>query len=92
MPVAGLALTFNQDEALASDAVAQMFKRDEIQLGELDGRYMAAVLDTADSRASRELHRWIESLPGVDFVDVVYVGFDDHEGEPSTPANSTQSV
>ena len=88
MPVAGLTLTFAQDQALISDAVAQMFGRDDTQLGELDGRYMAAVIDTPDSRSSRDLHRWIETLPGIDFVDVVYVGFD----EQPTATKSTHSV
>ena len=89
MPVAGLSLTLNQDEALASAAVAQLYSRDEVQLGEMDGRYIAAVTDTPDPAGSRDLHRWIESLPGIDFTDVVYVGFDEQRS-PSA-ANSGQT-
>ena len=85
MPVAGLTVTLSADEALASAAVGKMFARQEILLGEVAGRFMAAVMDTPDSGSSRDLHRWIESLPGVEFVDVVYVGFDE-EPRPSQPA------
>ena len=77
MPIAGLSLTLNQDKALVSDSVAALSKRPEIFLGKWQSQYMAAVIDTPNSRDSRDLHRWIESLPGVDFVDVVYVGFDE---------------
>jgi len=94
MPVAGLTVTLNEDEALASAAVGEMFAKDEILLGEVDGRYLAAVMDTPNSRASRKLHGWIEALPGVDFVDVVYVGFDEDAGAaagPQPPAIKQQS-
>ena len=91
MPVAGLSLTLNQDEALASAAVGQLFARDEIQLGEMEGRYIAAVVDTPGSGESRDLHRWIENLPGVDFIDVVYVGFDDAHSPATATSDQTHS-
>lgn len=84
MPVAGLTLTFNENEALASRAVGELFKHASIELGEMNGRYIAAVMDTETSHESRDLHRWIESLPGIDFVDVVYVGFDEEAPIPAT--------
>lgn len=90
MPIAGLSLTLNKDETLVSEAVAELAKRPEILLGEWKAHYMAAVIDTPSSQESRDLHRWIESLPGIDFVDVVYVGFD--EESPASSKLSPQPV
>ncbi len=92
MPVAGLTITLAADEALASNAITEMSSQHEIVLGRVDGRYMAAVMDTPSPSRSRDLHGWIESLAGVDYLDVVYVGFDPDPPDapaPQPPISST---
>lgn len=85
MPVAGLTLTLHHDTQLAAGAVEEMRHKPGIEIGKGNGRWLAAVIDCEDQSGCRDLHRWIESLPGVDFADVVYVAFDEPDDEePAT--------
>jgi nitrate reductase NapAB chaperone NapD len=79
MPIAGLTLTLHDDDGLAGEALAAMRARPEIELGERQERWIPVVIEEATSRGSRDLHRWIEDLPGVAYADVVYVSFEEEE-------------
>ncbi len=80
MPINGLMVTLSCDSALAADACERIATRPDLERGERQDRWLALVTDTADDREAREVHRWLESLHGVDQVDVILVGFD----EPNT--------
>lgn len=79
MITSGLVLTLNADAALAEQAVASLRARPEFTPGERNDRWLPVALEAADDAASRAAHDWLNQLPGVDFVDVVYVNFEEEE-------------
>lgn len=76
MPVKGLLITLDSDAERASLAQTQLSERREIELGEVNEKYLPLVLDTPTERESKELYRWIEKLEGVYFVDTVFSSVD----------------
>ena len=83
MPISGLILTLNADAALAAQAVATLSTRPEFLPGARNARWLPVAMEARDDAASRDLHDWLNALPGVDFVDVVYVNFDEDEATAS---------
>jgi hypothetical protein len=81
MITSGLVLTLSADAALAEQAVASLRARREFTLGEQNGRWLPVALEVADDDAGRAAHDWLNSLPGVEFVDVVAVNFEGEENE-----------
>jgi hypothetical protein len=81
----GLVITLSQDPALARDARAALANRPEIQLGEQRGRWLAAALRVGNPR---DEHAWIEQLPGVELVEVVFVGFGENFEEDDAAAET----
>ena len=77
MPINGLMVTLSRDSALAGDACDRIARRPELERGERQDRWLPVVADTAGDRQAREVHGWLESLDGVDQVDVILVGFDE---------------
>lgn len=78
MPVNGLMLTLTSDDRSISGVLEAIRTRTEVELGELQDRWLPVVTDTPDQRGSRDVHTWLESLPGVEIVDVILAGID-HE-------------
>ena len=72
MPVNGLLLTLMEDEALVNDALCVIAERDDIELGDRTGRWQPVVVEADDTGGSHEVHEWLQSLPGVLMVDVVF--------------------
>lgn len=83
MPISGLILTLNADTELAAQAVASVSERPEFMPGERNARWLPVAMEARDDAESRDLHDWLNALPGVDFVDVVYVNFDEDEATAS---------
>jgi hypothetical protein len=77
MSISGLIVTLPEDAALRQEALALLGQRPELELGPLAGRWLPVVMETDSEGSSRTLHRWIESLPGVAYVDVAAVGFEE---------------
>jgi hypothetical protein len=84
MPVNGLLLTISLDRTLADEAQEQISKRPGVFVGVVNERWLPVVAETPDVRAAHEFHEWLESLPGIEQVDVIYVGFE--EPSPITTA------
>lgn len=82
MPVNGLLVTLSKDSAVAEAACALMAARDGLSLGTPRERWLPVAVETADVRDSHDLHEWIEALPGVEQVDVIYAGFDETISTP----------
>jgi len=82
MPVNGLLVKLSLDPLLADAALARISKCPEVLLGDAQDRWQPLAVDTPDVRAAHNFHEWLEAVPGVEHVDVIYVGFD----EPSAPA------
>ena len=83
MIISGLILSLSADEALTAQAVASVSTRTEFMPGERNARWLPVAMEARDDAASRDLHDWLNALPGVDFVDVVYVNFDEDEATAS---------
>jgi|GEM_PF-2758608 hypothetical protein len=81
-------LVFNLSSGLAGDAAfAQLQRHPALTLGPRAGNLVPAALSTADVKQSRDFHDQMQAMPGVEYVDVVYVGFEeDSEFEPSSRA------
>jgi hypothetical protein len=77
MPVNGLLLTLSSDPALAESARQTISSRAGVDMGETRGRWQPLAAETAGVKAAHDFHEWLESLPGVEQVDVIYVGFDE---------------
>ena len=85
MPVNGLLLTLSADPALADAARATISTRPEATQGEMQERWQPLAVDTADVKAAHDFHEWLEALPGVEQVDVIYVGFDEPSSNKISP-------
>jgi hypothetical protein len=79
MITSGLVITLNANSGRARDAISLLEARSELTLGQCIQRWLPVAAEAADVRASHDLHDWVCSVPGVDFVDVVQVSFEDPE-------------
>lgn len=73
MPVSGLVLTLETDDERCEGAFAALRRCASIEVGERHGRRLPIVVDTESSEKDKAVWEWLHSLPGVAFVDVVYV-------------------
>lgn len=76
MPVSGLIVRLGEG-ALGAAGLAAMRARAELTVGRADGRHLPVAVEARDVAHSRELHDWLTALPGVEFVDVVCVNFEE---------------
>ncbi|MCF7763900.1 MAG: hypothetical protein K9N62_09520 [Verrucomicrobia bacterium] len=89
MITSGLVITLGTDAALAAQAIAQIGARAEFTPGQRNDRWLPVAMEARDDAASRDLHDWLQALPGVEFVDVVSVNFEEPDlivgdsGQPS---------
>lgn len=72
MPVNGLLLTLTADEDLARESLLEIEKRSDIELGERTDRWQPVVVESNGTKGSHDVHEWLEALPGVIMVDVVF--------------------
>ncbi len=79
MITSGLVITLSLDAALAAQVIPTLSTRHEFTPGERNDRWLPVAMEARDDAESRELHDWLHALPGVEFVDVVSVHFEDSE-------------
>ena len=77
MQTSGLVITLSMNAAEAAKAMTALSARQEFAFGERNDRWLPLVMETSGDAESHELHNWIQGLPGVEFVDVAYVNFDE---------------
>lgn len=77
MSINGLMLTLSSDRQSAENAVAEISLRSDIEIGTLNDRWLPIACDPQSVKGSRDLHTWLENLPGVEQVDVIMVAFDE---------------
>lgn len=77
MPVSGLVITLrgNGDDARA--AARQLAAHGAITLGEAQGRKLPVAVDTSSRTEDKRVWEWLQSHPGIEFVDVISVYFDE---------------
>jgi len=86
MPISSLAITLSRDSALAEAARRALDTEACIEIGDRVGHRLPVVVDTVDRNEDRRVWEWLNGLDGVEFVDVVFIHFDDDE--PTTAAGS----
>lgn len=75
MSVSALVLHLNPDSELRALAVSEVAAHPAFLVGEPTQRLLPAALETADERENKSCWRWLNALPGVDFVEVLSVVF-----------------
>ena len=62
-----------------------MRARLELTAGEVSDRWLPVALEARDDEHSREVHDWLMALPGVEYVDVTSVSFEEDETPVTAP-------
>lgn len=75
MQISGLLVTLKSDAAAAEHARAAVCALPSVEAGPGVERWLPVVVEAQTDEESRHLHHLIAALPGVEFVDVVYVHF-----------------
>ena len=70
---------------MAEKARARISAKAGASLGIPQDRWQPLAVDTPDVRAAHDFHEWLEALPGVEHVDVIYVGFDEPSSTEPAP-------
>ena len=91
MPISGLVITLSEQADLARSAVQQIRGNAQVRLGDREGRRIPLVLDTPDPSTDKRTWNWLNELPGVTWVDVVFIHFDaaEHPGRPDPRSDCT---
>lgn len=85
MPISGLLITLDSDEAMAEQAVASMRRDQRVEVGDRIGSRLPVVLETAGPDDDRAFIEGLRSLGGVRFVEVAYIHFDGARGPDDGP-------
>ena len=75
MPISALSLALTNDEH-AAEALDALRQHPNVQLGAHVDRRVAAVLDTPDEQTNKRSWSWLNALPGIAFVHVLFVHLD----------------
>ena len=96
MPVSGLVVSLAEEQQLREHAMDASRREPRIEVGAIESGRMAIVIDTTSTEEDKQLWNWLSSLPGVVFVDVALVGYEDQsagDGNLETPPrNASKSV
>ncbi len=87
MPVSGLVVSLSDEPRRRAEALGAIDREARIAVGVCEANRLAIVLDTASSEEDKQLWEWLGSLPGVSFVEVAFVGFEQDKEwlpDPST--------
>lgn len=71
--IGGLLLRLSDDTLRRGGAIAELSRHPAITCGELRGHWLPVAISAVDERASRDLHHWLATIPGIDWVEVVSV-------------------
>ena len=84
MPVSGLILNLVESEDLAQQAIRDLSRDERFTRGEALPRRLPVTLETQNPDEDKACWQWLQDHPGIAFVDVACVFFDeDEEGAPS---------
>lgn len=82
----GLLLSLSGDASAVEQALAQLRACPVLTLGDRQGSWLTAALQTSGPEESERWHRWMQGLPGVGDVEVVFVHWDDEGDRHHEPA------
>ncbi len=88
MPISGLVVTLSDNDTERADAIDALRREPRIELGisELEqtvASRIPIVVDTQSNEDDKQVWQWLNDLPGVVFVDVALVGFEDNSNDDS---------
>lgn len=96
MPISGLLITLDRDRSQRASALAALRDHPSIDVGDGEDHRVPIVVDTLSSDEDRTVWEWLHELPGVMFVDVVYVYFDEDgqrcEASPHDPSQKRRET
>lgn len=78
--VCGLVVMLDPDSPEGHSALAAIRSAPSLEVGEQNGRWLSVALETSDAEECERLHDWMNRIPGVEGVEVVFVHWDDAEG------------
>ncbi len=79
MMTSGLLVCLASETSLREQAMAELRSCPQLTLGEQQGSWLTAALQTDDAEESERWHHWMQEIPGVRAVEVVFVHWDDDE-------------
>ena len=79
MAVSGLVIVLADDASARSDAVRSIEAHPSLDVGPLHDRRLAVVMETASGDADQAVWEFLNSLPGVELVELVFVGVEQEE-------------
>ena len=82
MPISGLVVSLCDEAKRRSEALDVIRRESRITMGDLEANRLAIVLDTESREEDKQVWDWLNALPAVTFVEVAFVGFEQHEESP----------
>ncbi len=76
MPVSGLVLILSEDESTHAATLQAIGDDPRVEVGPRQGRRVAVVVDTDSSDEDKVVWHRLQSLAGVDLVELTFVGFE----------------
>lgn len=73
MPIRGMVVRLSEDCRVRAEALRAMSEEPLLVLGEVSGRWVPAVIETDSELENLRMQRWLEAMPGVECLDVVYI-------------------
>ena len=92
MPVSGLVVHLSVEPPERDDALAAIHQESCIATGILEDNQLAIVLDTTSDQEDAQVRNWLDSLAGVVFVQVAFVGFEDQVASPTIRTGQTPTA
>ncbi len=83
--LSSLVVTLTDDENLAASTLREIATHESITVEKAAGNYLPIAIEAADARL---IHQWLESLPGVLYVDVVFCSTEISTQESTSPLPS----
>ena len=82
--IASVVATLTDDVQQSQSTLDDIVARPEIEIGEVNPteRRIPLTIDSPDRNDVESVTRWLQEQPGVVFVDVVFVHFEETDGSP----------
>jgi len=87
MPISGLVVSLTADPKLREQATSTIASDPRVEVGTTTTQQVAIVVETSSSVEDRQFWQWLNDLPGVCFVTVAFVGFEQSESANNSPVS-----
>lgn len=87
MSVSGLVITLSEEPSARDRALESLEAYPGIERGQLSDRWLPVVVERPDDESGEAVFREISLLPGVEYVDVVFVHFENADTKQGALGN-----